>query len=204
MGTMAPTTLAPPIVTLAPMVTAPVTEPPSTSSSRIPPDVAPIRYVVFANLTMEMIRHARALSYTEQTWNLPGSAVVEELSYINLRGQSPAAIETIAAMGMSRDQWDCYINHYEDSSWSLLERNGVQVFYRVLGWTEQLWDSDGAPPSDDKYWRQLSIEEKDAAIELCFRQETWDGIPLTAWSGSRSISMLLSVGMGMLALIACW
>jgi hypothetical protein len=45
----------------------------------------------------------------------------------------------------------------------------------VLGWDEASWEGEAKkPPSEDKYWRQLTDEERSAAEKLGYTKESWD------------------------------
>jgi hypothetical protein len=50
-----------------------------------------------------------------------------------------------------------------------------QDLWGVLGWTEDAWNEEEKPPaSEDKYWNQLSDEERASAAKLSYTKETWD------------------------------
>jgi hypothetical protein len=150
-----------------------------------------IRYVVWGDLTDDIISNAETLAYTEETWNLPGTASIELRSYdaIELAGIA-AWVVAINAMGLDEDQWNCHINHYTYFDWEDLEAEGVQVFYVALGWTETSWKEESGPPkSEDKDWSEFTVEEREAAEALCYRCELWDGSPLTTWGETCSASL---------------
>jgi len=72
---------------------------------------------------------------------------------------------------------------YEDYTWSELEAASVTEYFEALGWNSSSWDKeiDYSPPSDNQDWDELSLEEQNAAAELCYFQELWDGIPIPEW-----------------------
>jgi hypothetical protein len=50
-----------------------------------------------------------------------------------------------------------------------------QELWGVLGWTEASWNEEEKPPaSEDKYWNQLSDEERAACEKLGYTKELWD------------------------------
>ena len=59
------------------------------------------------------------LGYTAETWDLPGTADVELLSYSSLDVSTQVMGAT--AIGITdEDTWDCYITHYSDYDWAEL------------------------------------------------------------------------------------
>ena len=78
-----------------------------------------------------------------------------------------------------------YVNHYFGLDWDELSDYGVLDSVRALGWTQDSWDNDRNPPkSEDKFWDELSDDEKEAADDLCFFAETWDQTDLNDWEGT--------------------
>ena len=50
-----------------------------------------------------------------------------------------------------------------------------QALWGVLGWDEAAWEGDAKnPASEDKYWKQLSAEERDACEKLSYTKRLWD------------------------------
>ena len=50
-----------------------------------------------------------------------------------------------------------------------------QGLWGALGWTEAAWNEEEKPPaSEDKYWNQLSDEERKACEGLGYTKESWD------------------------------
>ena len=51
-----------------------------------------------------------------------------------------------------------------------------QALWGVLGWTEDSWEGEAKQPaSEDKYWKQLSEEERAACKKLGYNKRLWDG-----------------------------
>ena len=141
------------------------------------------------------------LDYNETTWDLPGTADVEIFDFSSLDAYRQKAI---LSLGFTADQWDCYVNHYGFYSWDELQDLGVQNYFIVLGWTEKEWLGDESipqiqyllsetelaalleeakygdnerPGSDYLWWDELTSYQREAAIKLCYFEETWNRKP---------------------------
>jgi hypothetical protein len=142
-----------------------------------------IRYVQWAYLDPAALVLAEYLGYTQETWNVPGTALIEDIAFVD----QGVGKETILELGFTEANWDCYINHYEYFDWEGLGAQGVQPYYTTLGWTDATWptrytDSVPVPVAFDTAWEDLSTEEKAAAEQLCYFLETWEGIDLMVWT----------------------
>ena len=139
----------------------------------IPHWAAEYRYTPWGDLPKPVRQAAREdLSYTEWTWNLPGTNDVEYLAYSELDIDQQAGSETI---GLDEEGWDCWVNHYEDYFWSELEDDGVAECYEALGWSQENWlDEFPLPESEYKDWVDLTKKEKMAALCLCFFEDLWN------------------------------
>ncbi len=156
----------------------------STSTPTIPAfstnidPVDSIRYVPWTQLSDEFQSLAILLGYEMQSWDLPGTAKVESLNFLSLKKKEQ---ELVAAMGLTEAQWDCYINHYEGFAWDELPSETIRNL-ETLEWDSALWESGAAPPETrDRAWNDLGDAEREAAIALCYRYETWEMIPLEEW-----------------------
>lgn len=60
----------------------------------------------------------------------------------------------------------------------------VTEHWEILGYNEGIWNGTDTttPASSLAYWADLTAEERGAAMNLCYTQNTWDGIPLTSWN----------------------
>ncbi len=47
--------------------------------------------------------------------------------------------------------------------------------WTLLGWQQDEWDRNEAPPSADKAWKDLNYQEQTAARGLGFTEEIWNG-----------------------------
>jgi hypothetical protein len=65
------------------------------------------------------------------------------------------------------DTWD-------DLSWT--DMNDIeQALWVNLGWDEASWEEESqAPDSNEKYWEELTQNERDAATKLGYNQSSWD------------------------------
>jgi len=63
---------------------------------------------------------------------------------------------------------------WDEQGWEDMSK-AEQALWGVLGWTEAAWNEEEKPPaSEDKYWNQLSDEERAAAAKLSYTKESWD------------------------------
>ena len=76
---------------------------------------------------------------------------------------------------------DCHINHYTGFWWEDVEELNVSQYYEILGWNEYSWDNDVLPATDSMSWYELSPVEQEAAKQLCYNRELWDGLPIPEW-----------------------
>jgi hypothetical protein len=66
------------------------------------------------------------------------------------------------------------IDLWEEIGWTDMTP-AEQDLWKVLGWTEDSWEGEAKkPPSEDKYWGQLTDEERSAAEKLGYTKELWD------------------------------
>jgi hypothetical protein len=120
-------------------------------------------------------------------WNNPGTAVIEAYSYQSIeKSEDPMQVGYVQSIGFTAPVWNCYVNHYRGFSWMETESMGVQQNLTTLGWTEDIWNNQNKPSVYEKRWDELDSEEKDAATEICWFQQLWDGISLDdpAWSST--------------------
>ena len=63
---------------------------------------------------------------------------------------------------------------WDEMGWTDMTK-AEQALWGVLGWTEDAWNEEAKPPaSEDKYWNQLSDEERKACEGLGYTKESWD------------------------------
>ena len=155
------------------------------------------RYVPWSDLSSDFVEQAKSLGYQESTWNTPGTARVEKRAYEDLNKRET---EAAVALGFTdKNVWDCYMNHYDDYDWDELDTAGVQYYFELLGWTEARWSENGDDDTTadfmwDKDWTELDAAQQTAARQLCFQQETWDGVSLDEWTCTKDHYNELSWG----------
>ena len=62
---------------------------------------------------------------------------------------------------------------WERLSWADLSSAEKQL-WTELGWQQEQWDRNEAPPSTSKFWKDLNYQEQKAAMNLGFSQSIWD------------------------------
>ena len=63
---------------------------------------------------------------------------------------------------------------WDELGWTDMTK-AEQALWGALGWTEAAWNEEEKPPaSEDKYWNQLSDEEKEACEKLGYTKDSWD------------------------------
>lgn len=117
--------------------------------------------------------------WTAQTWDFPGQAGFESVSWADLPATQSEALEEF---GFYAEQWDCYMAHYDGYDWAELILEGVAENFAAFGWTAESWPLDQAPDTWDLDWGDLTEAQQNAAYEICFFEEIWQGIQLTEWS----------------------
>ena len=64
-------------------------------------------------------------------------------------------------------------NTYEEYEWDELPTH-VQEAATTLGYSPQLWDSDGDPFSEELYWEELTEHQRRAATILGYNEQSWN------------------------------
>jgi len=68
------------------------------------------RYVFWSSLDQESRQFAVDMGYRPVSWDLPGSADVEALSYETIQMEDDqTAFEGLIGLGYEEEQWDCFI-----------------------------------------------------------------------------------------------
>ena len=63
---------------------------------------------------------------------------------------------------------------WDEFGWADMTK-AEQALWAVLGWNEDSWEGEAKQPaSEDKYWNQLSQDEKDACTKLGYNKSLWD------------------------------
>jgi len=113
------------------------------------------------------------LEYTLSTWNILGTNPIEEKAFDKLSSEQQDAAKQL---GFADETWNCYQNHYRGYSWSELETDNLDTYWIELGWSQSSWaENDYIPDTNNMLWKKLTPEQKDAALGLCYFQDSWDG-----------------------------
>ena len=138
------------------------------------------RYWLWENLGEEEQNDLQSVGYTAANWNLPGDPSAE-IEYTAWEELTPSQVDTLTWYGFYETQWNCYMLHYSDFNWFLLEKAGVTEYFRVFGWDKEAWQTNTPPQSWSLKWDELSGAMKEAARSICYFKETWDDIPIDQW-----------------------
>ena len=125
------------------------------------------------------------LGYTQESWNLPGSAAIEHMSFDAIKlSNNSKRIAYIQELGFGKPSWDCYMTQYKTYDWEKLSEYGVQQYYEILGWTEQLWNTSDVSRANVVPWNYLNVTQRIAAESLCYLEPIWNHVSLedeVAW-----------------------
>jgi len=81
-------------------------------------------------------------------------------------------------------------NTYEDYEWDELPAH-VQEAATTLGYSPQLWDSDGDPFSEELYWEELTEAQRRAAIILGYNEQSWNDDSSQDTDGDEEMILLI-------------
>ena len=122
---------------------------------------------------------------TSETWDVPGIGDIEKKSFSSILENSETQAEMILSMGWTQSMYDCYVNHYADYDWEDMQEQASDAipYWEDLGWSKESWNGevDYVPRTEIMEWDELSEQQQFAALQLCYFQETWSLVPLTAW-----------------------
>ena len=77
---------------------------------------------------------------------------------------------------------DCWVNHYVGLFWSSLEERGLETYYIALGWSVESWEGGAEKPAtEDLYWDELSLDQQNAATNLCYFKNLWNQDLIGDW-----------------------
>ncbi|KAL7488675.1 hypothetical protein ACHAW6_014273 [Cyclotella cf. meneghiniana] len=142
-----------------------------------------IRFTPWDMLEDPYILYAESLGYNSTIWDEPFSY---DLESNNVFGSLDSMQQQdVTNLGLSEDQWDCFMNHYESYRWDSLPNHALEALI-VLGWSQCVWDKEthcsaGRPASEISNWRRLTPEEKAAGINLCWFRSSWDQSDSLPW-----------------------
>ena len=86
-----------------------------------------------------------------------------------------AAAPATAELSDDTVRSDAALWNADELDWADMSK-AEQELWGALGWNEKKWSGDSkAPASEDKYWKQLSDEERAACEKLGYSKRLWDG-----------------------------
>ncbi|CAB9522379.1 expressed unknown protein [Seminavis robusta] len=131
------------------------------------------RLTVWEALSAVEQTHATTLGFNESTWNSPGTAAIET-SFDSFDELSAANKSAAEGLGIDEFFWDCLIQHYSNRGWNQLQALGVQDYFLTLDWTFASWHDIVPPPATDSMsFADLTMEQQEAAEQLCYLPETY-------------------------------
>ena len=185
------------------------------------------------------------LGYSDSTWNVPGTVnrgnrarFWEGYTFATIQNSvaSLGVISSVATLGFTSDTWDCWVNHYQNFSWTDLpylssfqvtithangggpsnvslsggngtveQRNGggsssvviggrdIPQAMMSFGWTAENWTSPErfqfffplstiTNNNTRPLWKDLTMEQQIAAMQICYTANLWDRIPIPEWN----------------------
>ncbi|KAL7526048.1 hypothetical protein ACHAXR_001289 [Thalassiosira sp. AJA248-18] len=164
-----------PSVSVSPTNTSESNDPDQTSLPNLPA----LRFTQWEKLNSEKKMIAKSsLGYIRNSWNNFFYNEIENNMFEELPVTEQQGVETL---GLDAATWDCYINHYIGYYWSGLEAERI-ANYEILGWNETMWAEElDVPDTEEMYWDELSPQQQQAALNVCYSKNSWDGIPLGEW-----------------------
>lgn len=145
---------------------------PIPDMGKIPVIYPYFRFVDWNEMSNTQQTWAGAVGWTEDTWNNPDSSDLDFTAFSEL-GEPQR--EALLKMGFYEEQYDCYINHYQGYDWVDLQDWGLDTVYETFGWTQFNYENGPTPAAWEGPWGDLTDEQKEAASEICWFEELWNG-----------------------------
>ncbi|CAJ1951928.1 unnamed protein product [Cylindrotheca closterium] len=138
-----------------------------------------VRFQQYRWLSDEDRQKVLDAGYTPEEWDQPTLAVSESVPFSDLGILQPK----ITALGLTQEQWDCYVNNYSGYKWSQLSSE-LQIHAIALGWTPNTWANRATSKPDifRNFWDELSDPIKKTAGEFCYFENTWNEDNLRYWT----------------------
>jgi len=131
---------------------------------------------------------ARAAEYDTKSWNALGTNKLELMDWEMIGAKHHSVQKALQHLGFTEEQWDCYMLHYRTYDWRELKEAGVQQYYKDLGYSYETWEHEEDPDSYGMYWPDLTAAQREAAYQLGYFREVWDGTSLQFWPRTTSNS----------------
>mmetsp|Transcript_21320 Transcript_21320/g.25716 ORF Transcript_21320/g.25716 Transcript_21320/m.25716 type:complete len:248 (+) Transcript_21320:3-746(+) len=132
----------------------------------------------------DLVQYFASFGWTETLWNTVGETPEKWASdWSDLSSTQRNAAESLCYFEENWDKtdlnnWNCSATHYSDYDWSELKEQGVQSYLALLGWTEDNWSGNTAPPiTEGKAWNALNQEERIASRQICYSKNLSSSAP---------------------------
>lgn len=143
------------------------------------------RYCLWSFYSPEMTATLQEkVGYIQPGWDYLFPSPIDQ-SYWS--GLPESATQALRGLGYDEDKFDCCNSHYFQYDWNdFTKYEGYEmVLYalKMLGYTEEIWNSGTPVKYEDYFWHELPVEVQEAVFDgLCYTEELWNGYPLLTWS----------------------
>lgn len=124
-----------------------------------------IRYVPWDQLSKDTKEIVDIFGYKAGSWD-DMSHIAESRAFSEL---STVQQKSALLLGIDKNVWDCFVNHYRAYGEQDLEILGLGEHAKVLSNVQSKW------------WDQLSKDEIQSATMLCYFEEVWNREALGTW-----------------------
>jgi len=132
------------------------------------------------------IEVSEALGYNRNNWNNLKTNDVEKLRWSDLSERKRTAA---TLLGFDKWSWNCWINNFESFSWRQLYEWKLTPYLESLGWNSQRWNGQNGPPIlKQNSWEDLTSEQKESAMQLCFYKTSYDELNIVEYGFGYPIS----------------
>ena len=139
-----------------------------------------MRWVPWDNLDRDIqVEVSEALGYNRDSWNNFKTNEVEQLRWSDLSERKKSAA---SRLGFDKWSWNCWMNNFESFSWKQLYQWELTPYLETLGWNQQRWNGENGPPISKRYdWDELTSEQQESAMQLCFYKTSYDELNIEEW-----------------------
>jgi len=139
-----------------------------------------MRWVPWDDLDRDIqIEVSEALEYNRISWENLKTNDVEKLRWSDLSDRKKDAAEML---GFDEWSWNCWMNNFESFSWKQLYEWELTTYLESLGWNQQRWNGQNGPPIlKTNSWDDLTSEQQQSAMQLCFYKTTYDELNIVEY-----------------------
>jgi len=123
--------------------------------------------VLWSELPSDAQNAVSALGYEQETWDEGGWIEINEYGWRDLQGNQLKAATTL---GWDQDSWN---NRYNDVNFKDLPPAALDAA-TFLGFTAEIWNEGQWPDSVDKWWCDMTSDEKKAMNVLGYHEQAWN------------------------------